>query len=59
MSSLALRRAKARYLEPARLPYTGRGRTGHRAGNVYVWAAGIGLVLFVFALWGVLGMFGR
>lgn len=51
MSSLAMRRAKHRYVAAESVPHTGRGRSGHRAGNVIIWVAAVGLLLFVLWYW--------
>ena len=47
MSSLTMRRARERYTATKWLPYTSTGRTGHRAGSIYLWAVGVGLILFI------------
>jgi hypothetical protein len=59
MSSLAMRRAKERYGAAKYVPHTGRGRSGHRAGNVVIWVAGVGIVLFVMWYWELAVIFWR
>jgi hypothetical protein len=46
-----MRRAKHRYVAAESVPHTGRGRSGHRAGNVIIWVAAVGLLLFVLWYW--------
>ncbi len=59
MSSLAMRRARERYGVTKHIPHTGRGRSGHHAGNIVIWVAGVGLVLFVMWYWGLAAIFWR
>ena len=59
MSSLAMRRARERYGVRKHVPHTGRGRSGHRAGNIVIWVAGVGLVLFVMWYWELAVIFWR
>lgn len=51
MSSLAMRRARERYLSKERFPLSGRAHHGPKAGNVIIWIVGIGLLFVVIVLW--------
>jgi len=51
MSSLAMRRARERYLSKERFPLGGRSDHGYKAGNVVIWVAGIGLVMILMFFW--------
>ena len=51
MPSIALRRARERYLAKKRFPLSNRSEHGHKAGNIVIWIAGIGLLLVVMFLW--------
>ena len=57
MSSLAMRRARERYLSKKRFPLGGRARHGPKAGNVIIWIAGIGLLMVVIVLWMLTNIF--
>lgn len=59
MSSLTLRRARQRYLAKTYFPYTRTGRGGHKAGNIYIWIIGAGLILFVAWYWELAAIFAR
>ena len=47
MSSLAMRRARERYLSKERFPLGGSSDHGYKAGNVVIWVAGIGLLMIL------------
>ena len=57
MSSLAMRRAKERYVSKRRFPLGGRSDHGYKAGNVVVWVAGIGLLMILTVFWAITTIF--
>ncbi len=57
MSSLAMRRARERYLSKKRFPLGARSSHGYKAGNVVIWVAGIGVLLILTVFWLLTNMF--